>query len=487
MDHTPKTEKQAWVPPKKAYRESIQLHFSVESQTLYNTEEIGEAIPVLVSKESGPVRHVLTDSRKRTPEVEQTSQRDVDEESIYSESQLTVGRLSTKRAPTSIAPDKTVETAVEQVVPARLRRRPVSEISPAVERPSVARQRMSVHVTDDLDELMRTASALKGDELEEGSSATRSSASNPASPSAPSATSIVESFATADQKSIETIGASIGHSKRSSRYSGSNYSDEMQVPERPKRLSIEKARRASQMQRESPEPPLALEKEKEETNEGDEAGSSQVAAAVSVGAAIAGAAAVGESAAAAGAAEAQTDAVGAAPIAPRAVSNRVVSHTDKELPHTPDQTNPIRESLLLARSERPQVRDSLHIESAQDHEEDYYDVDEPEVHPARAKSVKESTRNPRRKSTKKRSKRASSGALKPFSYNTLIHLLESINGTVIGEEFETLNLPVKEKQMIEKIVDLLSRLTLDMVLDENRYEIGLQRLEKAHRVLEGFL
>lgn len=77
--------------------------------------------------------------------------------------------------------------------------------------------------------------------------------------------------------------------------------------------------------------------------------------------------------------------------------------------------------------------------------------------------------------------------LKPFSYNTLINLLESINGTVIGEEFELLNIPIKEKQLIEKIVDSLSRLTSDMILDEHRYEVGLERLEKAHRVLEGFL
>ncbi|KAF8004683.1 hypothetical protein HF325_000140 [Metschnikowia pulcherrima] len=62
-----------------------------------------------------------------------------------------------------------------------------------------------------------------------------------------------------------------------------------------------------------------------------------------------------------------------------------------------------------------------------------------------------------------------------------------MNGTVIGEEFELLNLPMQEKQLIEKVIDSLSRLTLDMVTDNNRYAIGLERLEKAHRVLEGFL
>lgn len=125
-------------------------------------------------------------------------------------------------------------------------------------------------------------------------------------------------------------------------------------------------------------------------------------------------------------------------------------------------------------------------------DDEYYDIDEPVVveKPSRAKSVKDSTKHPKKsrtKSTKKKGKRESSTQLKPFSYHTLINLLESINGTIIGEEFNQLNLPVKEKQLIEKIVDQLSRLTLDMVLDEQRYEIGIDRLERALRVLEGFM
>lgn len=127
-----------------------------------------------------------------------------------------------------------------------------------------------------------------------------------------------------------------------------------------------------------------------------------------------------------------------------------------------------------------------------DFEDEYYDIGEPVlVHKLpRAKSVKDSTVKPKQKRNKnkpKASKRKSSHDLKPFSYSTLINLLESMNGTIIGEEFSQLNLPIKEKQLIEKIVDSLSRLTLDMVLDASRYEIGIQRLEKALRVLEGFM
>ena len=95
---------------------------------------------------------------------------------------------------------------------------------------------------------------------------------------------------------------------------------------------------------------------------------------------------------------------------------------------------------------------------------------------------KASSRKARR--GKKSGKRES---LKPFSYTTLINLLESTNGTIIGEEFGQLNLPMKEKQLLEKIVDSLSRLTLDMLMDESRYEVGITRLEKALKAIEGFM
>lgn len=126
-------------------------------------------------------------------------------------------------------------------------------------------------------------------------------------------------------------------------------------------------------------------------------------------------------------------------------------------------------------------------------DDEYYDIDEPIVleKPARGKSVKDSTRSMKKvkhkKAKSKHVRSLSTPGLRPFSYHTLINLLESTNGTIIGEEFDQLNLPIKEKQLIEKIVDSLSRLTSDMVLDENRYDIGIARLEKAHRALEGFI
>ncbi|OBA22816.1 hypothetical protein METBIDRAFT_9167 [Metschnikowia bicuspidata var. bicuspidata NRRL YB-4993] len=119
----------------------------------------------------------------------------------------------------------------------------------------------------------------------------------------------------------------------------------------------------------------------------------------------------------------------------------------------------------------------------------FYDIEEPVVvpFPTRAKSVKDHTKLPQRRNTRRRSRRlrnkdpAPGLQVKPFSYDTLVHLLESMNGTVVGEEFRQLNLPIQEQQLIEKVIDLLSRLTLDMVTDKNRFDVGIERLEKAHR------
>jgi hypothetical protein len=118
------------------------------------------------------------------------------------------------------------------------------------------------------------------------------------------------------------------------------------------------------------------------------------------------------------------------------------------------------------------------VKSKKDDANDYYDIEEPEI--LHKPSTKKKSRSSMRKLKKDKE-------LKPFSYSTLIKLLESMNGTIIGEEFSQLDLPVKEKQLIEKIIDSLSRLTSDMVTDQARYEVGIQRLEKALRVLEGFM
>lgn len=76
--------------------------------------------------------------------------------------------------------------------------------------------------------------------------------------------------------------------------------------------------------------------------------------------------------------------------------------------------------------------------------------------------------------------------LKPFSYETLAKLLNATEGIIIGQEFATLNIPTEEKFLIERIVDSISRLTANMMLNPARYDQSCARLERVLNVLEGF-
>ncbi|KAL6950941.1 hypothetical protein ACO0QE_000223 [Hanseniaspora vineae] len=73
-----------------------------------------------------------------------------------------------------------------------------------------------------------------------------------------------------------------------------------------------------------------------------------------------------------------------------------------------------------------------------------------------------------------------------FDIDTLAQLLNVTKGTMIGSEFANLGMKTEEKIALEKLIDSLSRLTSDMILDPERYEEGLKRLKKATRALEGF-
>ncbi|ODQ77096.1 hypothetical protein BABINDRAFT_163828 [Babjeviella inositovora NRRL Y-12698] len=99
---------------------------------------------------------------------------------------------------------------------------------------------------------------------------------------------------------------------------------------------------------------------------------------------------------------------------------------------------------------------------------------------------KEAAIKQRSSGTVRRSKSVKVPKKKDFSVNRLMRILESTNGTLIGEEFESLDLPLKEKVLLEKIVDALSRLTADMVLDGSRFDEGCSRLQKALNALEGY-
>ncbi|CAI5004461.1 CFC_HP_G0005090.mRNA.1.CDS.1 [Saccharomyces cerevisiae] len=92
-----------------------------------------------------------------------------------------------------------------------------------------------------------------------------------------------------------------------------------------------------------------------------------------------------------------------------------------------------------------------------------------------------------KKDTKKKlNKKKSVKELRSFDIDTLNQLLSVTKGTLIGSEFAQLGMKIEEKHALERLVDSLSRLTADMVLDPDRYEEGLKRLDKATKALEGF-
>lgn len=103
-----------------------------------------------------------------------------------------------------------------------------------------------------------------------------------------------------------------------------------------------------------------------------------------------------------------------------------------------------------------------------------------------------SSRSHKSKSSSSKSKRksatstSSKNKIKPFSYDTLAKLLNATDGIIIGQEFATLNIPAEEKFLIERIVDSISRLTANMMLNPSRYDQSCARLEHVLNVLEGF-
>ncbi len=82
---------------------------------------------------------------------------------------------------------------------------------------------------------------------------------------------------------------------------------------------------------------------------------------------------------------------------------------------------------------------------------------------------------------------STSKKLRPFSYPSVMKLLEITDGTMVGQEFDEINIPNGEKRLIEKVIDSLSRLTVDMNLDDAKKEEGKRRLTNALRALEGWI
>ncbi|AMD19064.1 HBR163Wp [Eremothecium sinecaudum] len=75
---------------------------------------------------------------------------------------------------------------------------------------------------------------------------------------------------------------------------------------------------------------------------------------------------------------------------------------------------------------------------------------------------------------------------KSLGVDAFTNLLNATKGTLIGSEFANLGIRAEEKLALERLVDSLSRLTADMIVDPERYAEGLRRLDKATKALDGF-
>lgn len=167
----------------------------------------------------------------------------------------------------------------------------------------------------------------------------------------------------------------------------------------------------------------------------------------------------------------------------------------RPLPKVPSPLR--RDSTIRALGKQGEVPTSTEEAGLLENENDddlYEDLDETENQKIEGLDIKSSpsvkssaSKKPKPKpSHKKRQTKKKRQELRSFDVDTLSQLLNVTKGTLIGSEFANLGMKIEEKRALEKLVDSLSRLTADMVLDPDRYEEGLRRLDKATKALEGF-
>ena len=176
-------------------------------------------------------------------------------------------------------------------------------------------------------------------------------------------------------------------------------------------------------------------------------------------------------------------------------NSKDVEYLERPLPNVPsplccDSTIRIQESQVKSNGKE----DSTVV---LDEDEQYEDLDETEQQISDGSSnrtpvkgnpthVSKSKSSNGKASHKKKTGKKKRQELRSFDIDTLSQLLNFTKGTLIGSEFTNLGMNIEEKRALERLVDSLSRLTADMVLDPDRYEEGLRRLDKATKALEGF-
>lgn len=506
---------------------------SMVSNISYDPSEIGRAISVIMvnsPRTKGGVKQTFVEQGLSSKPITD------DEQSVYSGS-VKLGRLDTIKsvATGNVQPDLTVTTAVENVIPPRLKRRPISRVpvqAESIAESSRSTKRSSLTINEDLDKLMESASSLTEESNRIQDSTTR----------APNLSDVSEkplSDLSVSSDMYETAEGDFRSSPNSSSTSGA-----LKLPKRPNAVSLGKARQAylefsatnaMNSEKKTSSEVLSvrtgssflsdddfLPKDQQHKSTGKsvslidcskftasvelypdqiDSGRSKLSSRTKLYAPGVEESNVPDEKMAGEVTDPlyEKDAVNTedaidAEIVPRQVLKHEKEVKPVPIPKEETINSPDPQAEVDIIPSLPGPIDASSMEEPTKHAEcdnEYYDLDEPALmsRPSRAKSVKDNTRLGKKKSARrgKKNRKSAELKLKPFSYSTLVNLLESINGTVIGEEFNSLNLPVQEKQLIERIIDLLSRLTSDMIIDESRYAVGIARLEKAHRVLEGFM
>lgn len=129
------------------------------------------------------------------------------------------------------------------------------------------------------------------------------------------------------------------------------------------------------------------------------------------------------------------------------------------------QENTYTENSVLASYE--DVTETNNVEEEEEDDDEYEDISEPVVHTQNMKnSIKKKLETPHK-----------------FNLSTMESLVGSMQQV---NDFENLGMQDEEKKYLQLLVNNLSKLTADMILDPSKYEEGLRRLKKAALALEGF-
>lgn len=174
------------------------------------------------------------------------------------------------------------------------------------------------------------------------------------------------------------------------------------------------------------------------------------------------------------------------------------SMTPRPLPPPPVPTHKVKQSVTSTITfEEPITSPRTNDDKAQ---EDGFITEEEEEEEEEILEEEKQPKDPKKskrrsvKSTRSRHSHAKSSITlnttttgrRSMNHETLLKLLQVTEGTIIGQEFQDLGLADSEKQLLERLVDSLSRLTADMIIDGERKNESIKRLNRAIKALEGF-